>query len=273
MVLDQDATASMPSSTLRAPTESTRANDLARRLANTSELSLLLDYDGTLVSFAATPELATPDRSLLQLLGHLVLRRGAQVEIVSGRDPMTLAQWFGDLPIGLRAEHGAWRRALGEKSWSAAVSVDARAVGLAAERLGALTSRLGGWVERKCTGAAWHYRGVDVETASVDGIARSIESQLGPIGFSVLRGACVVEAKARGIDKGIAVRDNLAASPTATIVAIGDDVTDEDMFRALPLPHVGIVVGDGGRATAASHRFSGVTDVRGFLASLVSSFE
>lgn len=246
---------------------------LARRLAGVAELTLLLDYDGTLVPFAPRPNLAAPDVSLLQLIERLVLRRGARVEIVSGRDPTTLDRWFGSLPIGLRAEHGVWSRPYGETAWKAGIAIDPRAVALAVERLTALTTWLGGWVEPKSSGAAWHYRGVDVSASSADWVVHNVESQLGPVGFSALRGACVVEARACGINKGVAAEESLAKSSRTTVVAIGDDTTDEDMFRVLRAPHVGVVVGQGARATAASHRFVGVPDVRSFLTCLVTAFE
>ena len=211
------------------------------------------------------------------MLLRVAERPGVRVEIVSGRDPTTLGRWFCDLPIALRAEHGAWRRPVREKLWVSSVAVRMRHVRFAADALRRLTAPLGGWVERKLTGAAWHYRGIAVPADALEDVSQRLSAQLEPIKFTVLRGACVIEARSSGVDKGDAVHEARRTEPGATVVAVGDDTTDEDMFRALPLgpssaaslsKQLGILVGDHGRKTAASHRFTHVADVRAFLAVL-----
>jgi trehalose 6-phosphate synthase/phosphatase len=79
---------------------------LAARLEAAPVLVLLLDYAGTLVPFAPTPELAEPDVELIALLRGLAARPDTEIHIVSGRTPETLERWLGALPIGLHAEHG-----------------------------------------------------------------------------------------------------------------------------------------------------------------------
>lgn len=242
---------------------------LAEGLRNASHLTLLLDYDGTLVPFAPTPDLAAPDDDLRELLGRLAALPRTRVEIVSGRDRKTLGRWLGDLPIALRAEHGAWVRKTREKDWVMSVPIPEQLTVWAANRLQHVTARLGGWIEKKSAGAAWHYRGLSLEVGAVEDVGRELEAQLRPIGLEVLRGACVIEVRARGVDKGRAVQEALRAQPGATLAALGDDTTDEDMFRALPRTELGILVGGAERKTFASHRFTHVRDVRSFLASLV----
>jgi trehalose 6-phosphate synthase/phosphatase len=64
------------------------ARSLAGALADarrTMKLRLLLDYDGTLVPLARSPELAAPDDGLLRLLRRLAASPGLQIDIVSGR--------------------------------------------------------------------------------------------------------------------------------------------------------------------------------------------
>src|SRR5207253_6794056 len=90
---------------------------LARRLAETDSLLLLLDYDGTLVPFTPTPELARPDREILALLRGLAARPDAEVHLVSGRPQETLEEWFGDMPIWLHAEHGFTSRDPETRQW------------------------------------------------------------------------------------------------------------------------------------------------------------
>jgi trehalose 6-phosphate synthase/phosphatase len=69
---------------------------------------LILDYDGTLVPFAVSPELAKPTASLLRLLRSLASDPRNQLLLATGRDRGTLDRWFTGIPIGLAAEHGAW---------------------------------------------------------------------------------------------------------------------------------------------------------------------
>ncbi|MGH7272641.1 MAG: trehalose-6-phosphate synthase, partial [Polyangiaceae bacterium] len=74
--------------------------DLAAALRRASRLLLLLDYDGTLVPFARAPDLAAPDKALLDLLAALAAKPGTRVHIVSGRRKEALERWLGKLPIG-----------------------------------------------------------------------------------------------------------------------------------------------------------------------------
>ena len=80
---------------------------LAARLQAAPGLFLLLDYDGTLVPFAPTPDLAEPDDELILLLQELAARPLTEVHVVSGRSRETLERWLGALPI---APHrvGSW---------------------------------------------------------------------------------------------------------------------------------------------------------------------
>lgn len=242
---------------------------LVEKLRRATELTLLLDYDGTLVPLAPTPAEAAPDRELLDLLRALASRPRTHVEVVSGRDRETIEQWLGALPIALRAEHGASTRRSGGARWSEARNVSDVAVAAATAQLRQLTAPFGGTIEAKRTGAAWHYRGLRVVDAVLAELVHELAQRVAPAGFEVFHGACVIETRVRGNDKSLAVVEALERSATATIVAIGDDTTDEDMFRSLGSAHVGILVADDARPSAASHRLARPHDVRAFLAALL----
>ncbi|MGH9374081.1 MAG: trehalose-phosphatase, partial [Vicinamibacterales bacterium] len=89
-------------------TTRTPSADTIARLKKAPRLALLLDYDGTLVPIAPTPELAQPQADLLSLLGALAARPGTCVHLVSGRPSAVLGTWFDSLPLVLWAEHGAY---------------------------------------------------------------------------------------------------------------------------------------------------------------------
>jgi len=67
-------------------------------------------------------------------------------------------------------------------------------------------------------------------------------------------GKAVLEVAVTDADKGSAVDRLRAELGAAAVVYLGDDVTDEDVFRTLGPADVGIKVGDG--ETTAAHRVS-----------------
>ena len=69
---------------------------------------LLLDYDGTLVPYAARPREAIPPAHVLSLLAGLAAEPGVTLALVSGRSRFDLETWFGRIEkLWLIAEHGA----------------------------------------------------------------------------------------------------------------------------------------------------------------------
>lgn len=252
----------MPDPAGPAPVEA-----LVARLEAASALALLLDYDGTLVPFASTPELAEPDDELIHLLHALVRRPRTEVHIVSGRSRETLEAWLGTLPVGLHAEHGLSSRAPGTRTWvtSSLLCQDWRPAVLTLMR--AVAARTpGALVEEKSVGLAWHYRAVEPELGMTR--ARALELELSVLlaraPARILPGAKVVEVLAPGVHKGRVVRSVVARAPAgALLVAIGDDRTDEDLFAALPPSAWGVHVGP--EPTRASICLAGVPEVRALL--------
>ncbi|HWC05287.1 MAG TPA: trehalose-phosphatase [Methylomirabilota bacterium] len=240
---------------------------LVTQLQAAPVLFLLLDYDGTLVPFAPTPELAEPDDELICLLRRLATRPSTEVHVVSGRPRETLKRWLGALPIGLHAEHGFSSRMPGASTWTAGVapSPDWRPAVLALMQTFAERTS-GAFVEDKSVGLAWHYRLADPHVGPAR--ARALRSELTLLLRSspaeILPGAKVVEVVARGVHKGRLVPSFLARAPAgALIVALGDDRTDEDLFAALPPGALAVHVGP--EPSQASIRLAGVPQVRALL--------
>ena len=212
------------------------------------DVHLLLDYDGTLVPIANSPELAVPDDDVLALLDALARRSGLHVGIVSGRAFPSLDSWFGCLPIALWAEHGFWHRAGPGEPWETAGSVPSGWMQQVAPILGQImASTPGSHVERKTVSIAWHYRLTEPSLAARQAhlLRARLESELGDLPFDVLEGKKVIEVRLRGVSKAIVAERIVAGmSPHTSVVAIGDDRTDEELFRAFPDPSVTVAVGN-----------------------------
>ncbi|QQR85923.1 MAG: bifunctional alpha,alpha-trehalose-phosphate synthase (UDP-forming)/trehalose-phosphatase [Flavobacteriales bacterium] len=219
-------------------------NAVLRDLSTAPSRWLVLDHDGTLVPFAQRPEDAKPGRALLADLAVLCADERNNVAIVSGRGRDRLQEWYGALPVHLIAEHGAFVRAPGG-AWTAAPARTEWKENLI-EIFNQFCDRCpGALVETKETAMAWHYRGAQVElgfrrsrelVAVLSDLSRSYD-------FQVIEGHKVIEARSTGIDKGSAMGALLARHPAPFIMAIGDDRTDEDLFKALPVDAVSIRVG------------------------------
>jgi trehalose 6-phosphate synthase/phosphatase len=244
--------------------------DVTQRFRETPKLTLILDYDGTLVPLAPLPHLAPPDADLYALLRDLASRSRTRIHLASGRRRDDLERWFGALPVGLHAEHGAWSRPAGGE-WSMVPlppptwKDEARAI------LAEVTeSTPGSLVEEKTASLAWHYRRVDFE------LARERLRELGGRLADLLRahdleaicGAKVLEVRVRGLSKSLVVARALSRTAEDAVVAIGDDRTDEDLFAALPPSALTIHVGSG--ASRAAFRLPDPGAVRRFLRSFLS---
>ena len=197
---------------------------------------ILLDYDGTLVPFAKHPKIAKPTEDLLKILKHLSEGSGTEVVLISGRDKNTLQDWFGMLNIKLVAEHGIWIK---EKNanWFLIKPLKNDWKPQIIPILKTYVDRLpGSFVEEKDFSIAWHYRGADPEL----GFMRAKELMDDLINFTanidvqILQGSKVIEIKGGGVNKGTAAMYFISKESFDFILAIGDDMTDEDLFRALP---------------------------------------
>ncbi len=196
----------------------------------------LLDYEGTLVPFADKPEEARPRQRVLDVLGQLAKSPRDELVLTSRRRREALEQWFGELEIGLVAEHGVWIRQPAGRWEMIEPLADAwkdevrPILELYADRTP------GASIEEKDFSLVWHYRRTDSElgVVRVRELAQELEDAASKLGLHVLHGNRLVEIKNAGINKGRAVLHWLPKEKWDLIVSIGDDMTDEDVFAVLP---------------------------------------
>lgn len=245
-------------------------NALVERLRNAKKLVLMIDYDGTLVPLADTPELAKPDAALLEVLRELAERKEMSVHVVSGRGRDVLEAWLDDLPIGLWAEHALWRRDARTPKWRAAFRVNRDWIDRVRPLLDRATWQTpGSLIEDKGDSLAWHYRMSDpLEAADQARELRSrISEMFGAEEVETIGGSKVVEVRPRGVHKGLAVQALMKDEPATTLfVGIGDDRTDEDLFEHLPESGISIHVGP--ESSRAQFRLPNVSGVRRLLRDL-----
>jgi trehalose 6-phosphate phosphatase len=134
------------------------------------------------------------------------------------------------------------------------------------------TSHDGLIVERKRSSVALHFRRRPELADACEALVRDLAEQAG--GVSLLAGKMVFELKLSGRTKGDLVTAFMGEMPFAgrRPVFFGDDVTDEDAFRALPQWNgVSVKIGEGD--TAADHRLPDPAALHAWIAGLLAFFE
>lgn len=214
------------------------------------------DYDGVLARLRDDPSDAVPEEGVADVLARLAASEGVTVALVSGRGVADLQSTSGLTgPLRWVGSHGA--------------EFDGPLTGELAERRDALAQRLaplvagtpGARLEVKPASVAVHVRQVSdrvTAAALLDRARAAADSSL-----TLKPGKDVLELAVTDADKGSALLRLAGELGAAATVYLGDDVTDEDAFRALGAGDVTVKIGDG--ETAAQHR---VPDTAGALAVL-----
>ena len=229
--------------------------------------ALFLDFDGTLVDIAPTPDsIRVPDR-LPALLARLRETLGGAVAIVTGRPIAEIDGFLGAAVPAVAGLHGLERRRPGGAILRPQVRVEAlrdaraRLAEFAAEHPGLL-------VEDKRYALALHYR----LAPALEGRCRELAAALGRelAGWQVVEGKRVFEIRPRGAAKGAAIEAYMGEAPFRGRVPVfcGDDITDEDGFAAVnALGGASIRVGPRA-ATRAALQLDTVAELLDWLARL-----
>ncbi|MCH8093264.1 MAG: bifunctional alpha,alpha-trehalose-phosphate synthase (UDP-forming)/trehalose-phosphatase [Chloroflexi bacterium] len=240
---------------------------------STNRRLLLLDYDGTMVPFAARPEEAAPDEELITLLVRLVKDKKNTVVIISGRDLETLQDWLGEIGADLVAEHGAQIRRPGDTKWTRQTTEAPDGwKGELRPLLELYVDRTpGSMLEEKTASMAWHYRRAEPDLGDLRAkqLMENLEGVIANTPLVIMQGSKVVEVKESGIGKGRAALRWLDSDTIYDfILATGDDVTDEEMFEVMPDGAWSIRIGVD-RRSAAKYSLRGTSAFRSMLRSLV----
>jgi len=223
--------------------------------------ALFLDFDGTLVGLAPTPEAIEIPPALVPLLSDLRDLLGGALAVVSGRQIDSIDRFLAPLRLPAAGEHGVQRRDA-EGHMQEQRAPDLASILDIANELARVHEGL--LVERKHAAIALHYRlAPQLEAVCRDAMSRAIahEPQL-----ELMHGKFVFEVKPTGVHKGIAIEAFMSEAPFAgrMPVFLGDDTTDETGF-AVVQPRGGIAVKVGSGPSLALHRLESPRDVYEWL--------
>jgi trehalose 6-phosphate synthase/phosphatase len=187
-----------------------RSSELEAAYRQAHQRLILLDYDGTLQPFtkSPSPQASRPSDELLALLVRIASQPRTTLCIISGRSKHALDSWFGETPIQLIAEHGAWVKQAG--AWSQLdVSFDGTRAGVLDIMQRYASRTPGAIVESKDYAAVWHYRRVPTELAyaRTSDLARELYKVINPETTGIHRGNKILEVKPKEVNKGYATRE------------------------------------------------------------------
>ncbi len=147
----------------------------------------------------------------------------------------------------LVAEHGASYKMKGEK-WTHSETISDKWKEEIRPVMQTFVSRcVGSFVEEKKNTIAWHYRNThpDLGFSRSRELINNLNMLLQNTLLQVIDGNKVVEVRMTGVDKGVMARKMVQEMDPDFVLCIGDDTTDEDMFRALDQKAFTIKVSNG----------------------------
>jgi trehalose 6-phosphate phosphatase len=226
------------------------------RFAARRPLLVASDYDGVLAPLVGDPSAAVPEQGAAEALARVAAVDGVTVALVSGRGVADLQATSGlSGPFRWVGSHGE--------------EYDGPLAGELADRRDALAELLapvvaavpGARLEVKPASVAVHVRQVEDRAAAASLLERArslVDSSL-----TMKPGKEVLEIAVTDADKGRALQRLVADLAVAGAMYLGDDVTDEDAFRALHPDGLTVKIGSGD--TAAGYRLDGPADVVAML--------
>jgi len=228
-------------------------DEIAPLIAHARECLLVLDYDGTLTPIVPDPAEAVLPNGAKELLDELRGIAGVHVAVVSGRALTDVRQRVG-LDLTYAGNHGLEIEGPGIHFVDEGAAAMAGIVSLVCKDLqGAVAGFPGAFVEGKGLSVSVHSRRAPEEDEGR--LAVAVNKVVGRYAeeIAVLPGSRILEIRPRVTsDKGTAARlilRSLGTESDVLPVCIGDDLTDEDMFRQFPK---GITVRVGSCAASAA---------------------
>lgn len=235
------------------------------------ETAVFLDFDGTLADFAENPDAVSVPLPTRDVLARLEDSTGGALAIITGRPIQEIDRFLAPLHLPVAGVHGLERRNAGGEH--TATAVETGDFTTLKERLRPFTeANPGTLIETKAGSLALHYRRrPELEQESAAAVHDAVD---GLSGLQILQGKMVIEIKSGKATKADAVSAFMGEPPFRGRLPLfaGDDVTDEDAFKAVA-QHGGISIKIGSGATGALLRAETTDAFRNWLAVLADSFD
>ena len=248
---------------------------LAVELSSKRSIVLLLDFDGTLAPLEASPHQARLPEETKNLIRRLRARPGVSVAIISGRSVNDIRSRVGLRSVCYAGNHGLEIEGPGisfRHPRAAALKPEMRRL---AWMLRADCRSLDGViVENKGMTLSLHYRRLPPgQLKKLRALVRGFRRKTRHLPFKWRTGHKVWELiPEAGWDKGRAALHLLRHFGHPFPIVLGDDRTDEDMFRALRRKGISIRIGCP-RSSQAQYCLSSQRDTGRFLRRLESSLD
>ena len=236
----------------------------------------MVDFDGTIAEIAPTPDEARISPGCAESLDRLSAKLSV-VSVVSGRSASDVKEKVGLDGVTYVGNHGAEYLDGGELTVAPGAEEYRGRIRAVFDQLRTIADDPGLFWQDKGLTASVHYRlARDPGRAEVT-LKAALNSASGVEGLEVFWGRLVLELRAPiGLNKGYAVRKLAQDHNLASVIFMGDDITDLDGLRALrELVSGGVLEGLGIAVThldspdrlleASDYALRGVPEVEAFL--------
>ena len=216
--------------------------------------ALLLDYDGTLAPFKVNRNEALPYPDVMPAIDAIMGTGGCRVVIISGRTIEEIKPLLAlkNLPE-IWGSHG-WERLWPDGKYEVTELTDSLKQGLASAYGWLVVEGLVERAEEKPGSVALHWRGL--EPTKIQELEKKTLENWQPIAagadLQIHSFDGGLELRAPGRDKGYAIKKIASEMGRGVVSYLGDDLTDEDAFRALDKTGLGVLVNQRLRSTAAT---------------------
>lgn len=223
----------------------------------------MLDIDGTLCEIVEQADAASIPQRARQSLGALIAARsrGVHVAFVTGRSVTDARRMLGLDGVAIYGNHGMERLSetgviAGPEGWERA-GRELRAARVDLEEI--VASIPGTHIEDKEFSLTVHFR--EMDNAYLPALNERVSIVARRHAVALARGKCVINVLAGdSVTKGDAALEIVNAFggelASASLLFVGDDVTDEDAFRALAAFPNAITVRVGQPTVATEARFA-----------------
>jgi trehalose-phosphatase len=239
---------------------------------------LLLDYDGTLTPIVSRPELARVSLKTKKLLKDLSANESFKIAIISGRPLREIKRLVGLKSVIYAGNHGLELEGPDIKLINRGAALKKRLMANISKSLKRAISGLkGAFVENKGLTLSVHFRLMHKRHLGKLKfiLSRTLRPWKAKRAFRITGGKMVYEIRPSvNWNKGKAAKWILhhyrtKRAKTLTI-CIGDDRTDEDMFKALGKRAINVSVGKPDESSSAGYYLKNTEEVKRFLSRLAN---